>query len=200
MYQEPETAQEDAFILQHRETIARCAAYLFKRFPVDGLTLDDFKVEVAIAFLQAKRQFNPEKGCTIVNFAQLVARRQIINLWKPAERRKKNLVISSSYEQPHANDVYWLPLIERIADADAVIPGQQYCVTDFQEAQLQNCKNFLLLCSRLERAVLGLIFVDARTYEETAQELKVKPKSVDNAISRINRKIKFYLEKLKNER
>ena len=85
-------------------------------------------------------------------------------------------------------------LIERLLD---VICGTR--VTDPEELII-NKEEFMSLedkmgeiLSDLERKVL-MLYLDGRSYQEIAVDLKRHVKSIDNALQRVKRKLERYLE------
>jgi RNA polymerase sporulation-specific sigma factor len=178
------TGDQDALaqLLDRYRGFARAKARSY--FLVGG-DREDIVQEGMIGLYKAVRDFAPEAGSSFRSFAELCVTRQILTAIKTATRQKHApLNTYISFDRPHDDDP------ERtVGEALAVEEGGdplEMLVENDELAQLQAAFDEVL--SGLEADVLQL-YVDGRSYQEIAQLLGRRTKSIDNALQRIKRKL-----------
>jgi RNA polymerase sporulation-specific sigma factor len=153
---------------------------------------DDLLQEGLIGLYKAVRDFRTDKETSFRSFAELCVTRQIITAIKTATRFKHaplNTYVSFSHT-PAGQE----------ADADCTLgdalPGPAVedpasCVISTEELQsLLECLGTTL--SPLESQVLTC-YLEGRSYEEIGAALECDPKTVDNALQRVKRKVLAHL-------
>ena len=153
---------------------------------IAGADSDDVIQEGMIGIFKAIRDYDPEGGASLKTFVELCVNRQIITAIRSANKQGNRVLSESvSLDEPDA-----APLYKDVPDTDAVDPAAQAMLRE----QVQ----------RLERDVRQLLspfefevwehLRQGLTYREIATLLHKAPKSVDNSIQRIRRKLKGYME------
>jgi RNA polymerase sporulation-specific sigma factor len=153
----------------------------------------DLIQEGTIGLFKAVRDFRADKETSFRSFAELCITRQIITAIKTATRYKHaplNTYVSFSHV-PAGQD----------ADADCTLgdalPGPAVddpatCVISTEELQsLLSCLGSAL--SSLESQVLTG-YLEGRSYEAIGEALGCDPKTVDNALQRVKRKVLAHLQ------
>ena len=178
------TGDQDALaqLLDRYRGFARAKARSY--FLVGG-DREDIVQEGMIGLYKAVRDFAPDAGSSFRSFAELCVTRQILTAIKTATRQKHApLNTYISFDRPQDDDP------ERtVGEALAVEEGGdplEMLVENDELAQLQAAFDEVL--SGLEADVLQL-YVDGRSYQEIAQLLGRRTKSIDNALQRIKRKL-----------
>ncbi|MGF7049752.1 RNA polymerase sporulation-specific sigma factor [Paenibacillus sp. DS2015] len=156
-----------------------------------GADREDIVQEGMIGLYKSIRDFRGDKQSSFKAFAELCITRQIITAIKTATRQK-HIPLNS-----------YISLDKPIYDEDSdrtlldVICGSQICDP---EELIINQEEFIGLedkmaeiLSDLERKVL-MLYLDGRSYQEIAVDLKRHVKSIDNALQRVKRKLERYLE------
>ena len=154
---------------------------------------NDLIQEGTIGLFKAVRDFRADKETSFRSFAELCITRQIITAIKTATRYKHaplNTYVSFSHV-PAGQD----------ADADCTLgdalPGPAVddpatCVISTEELQsLLSCLGSAL--SSLESQVLTG-YLEGRSYEAIGEALGCDPKTVDNALQRVKRKVLAHLQ------
>ena len=154
---------------------------------------DDLVQEGMIGLYKAVRDFRADKETSFRSFAELCVTRQIITAIKTATRFKHaplNTYVSFSHT-PAGQE----------SDVDCTLgdalPGPAVddpitCVISTEELQsLLSCLGSTL--SKLESQVLTC-YLEGRSYEEIGDLLGCDPKTVDNALQRVKRKVLTHLQ------
>ena len=161
-----------------------------------GADKEDIIQEGMIGLFKAVRDFDVNKQAQFRSFAELCVTRQIITAIKSATRQKHiplNTYVSLSkpvYEDESEKTLLDLISMEYIMDPEQIFINQESL------GIIENRINESL--SSFERSVLEL-YINGKTYHEIAEILSKEPKSIDNAIQRIKRKIAKQLEIIKKE-
>lgn len=161
-----------------------------------GADKEDIIQEGMIGLFKAVRDFDINKQAQFRSFAELCVTRQIITAIKSATRQKHiplNTYVSLSrpvYEDESEKTLLDLISMEYIMDPEQIFINQESL------GITENRINESL--SSFERSVLEL-YINGKTYHEIAEILSKEPKSIDNAIQRIKRKIAKQLEIIKKE-
>lgn len=158
-----------------------------------GADREDLIQEGMIGFFKAIRDYDSEKNSAFLPFAEVCILRQILTAIKQATRLKHGPL--NSYESLYD------PVFEGEGDSDrqlveilragsALDPEELYLKQEFTEAFEEAVKNEL---TPFERDVLTR-FLNGMSYAKIAEELGRTPKSVDNALQRIRKKLEKLLK------
>jgi RNA polymerase sporulation-specific sigma factor len=160
-----------------------------------GADHEDIVQEGMIGLYKAIRDFNPEKQASFHAFTELCVKRQIITAIKTATRQKhvplNNYVSLNKPLYGDESDRTLLDVIEgRVVNPEEMFIGQE------DMAHIQEKLSSSL--SDLERKVLDA-FLQGKSYQEIAEALGRHPKSIDNALQRVKKKLVFYINKRQND-
>jgi RNA polymerase sporulation-specific sigma factor len=146
---------------------------------------EDIVQEGMIGLYKAVRDYADGHGASFRSFAELCITRQILTAIKTATRQKHSPLNSYvSFDRPHDDDPEHT-LGESLAVEVAADPLERIVEDDDLRA-LQDTFDEVL--SGLETEVLQL-YIEGRSYQEIAQQLGRRVKSIDNALQRIKRKL-----------
>lgn len=154
-----------------------------------GADREDLCQEGLIGLTKAVRDFDPDNGASFAAFADLCITRQILTAIKMATRLKHSpLNTYVSYDRPHEADPN-----RTVADTLAVQEGADPLEALLADDGIRTVMRVVHeVLSGLETQVLRL-YVDGRSYQEIADLLGRRTKSIDNAIQRIKRKLEPHL-------
>lgn len=151
---------------------------------------EDLIQEGLIGLFKAVRDYRPEREASFRSFAELCVTRQIITAIKTAARNKHSpLNTYVSFSNTRAGSEQETTLADVLPDDPVTDPINQAISTE-ELTSLIECLGRVL--SPLEREVLAM-YLEGRSYEEVAERLKCNPKSVDNALQRVKRKVETHL-------
>ena len=151
-----------------------------KKFSFCKTETEDLFQEGVMGLLSAARTFNDSFEVKFSSYASTCVERCLINVLK-SEKRKKCF--------PEGNLVYIEDSDLDIISGEVSTPESLFIVKESLEQKKSQLKSIL---SDLEFKVTFL-YLDGCTYTEIANKLLISPKSVDNAMQRIKRKLrKFY--------
>lgn len=160
-----------------------------------GADREDIIQEGMIGLYKSIRDFRSDKLSSFRAFAELCITRQIITAIKTATRQK-HIPLNS-----------YVSLNKPIYDEDSdrtlldVISGSK--ITDPEELIISREEFYDIeekmgeILSSLEWKVL-MSYLEGKSYQEIAVDLKRHVKSIDNALQRVKRKLERYLEKREN--
>ncbi|MFC4765966.1 RNA polymerase sporulation sigma factor SigH [Effusibacillus consociatus] len=156
-----------------------------------GADREDIVQEGMIGLYKSIRDYRDDKLTSFKAFAELCITRQIITAIKTATRQK-HIPLNSyvSLDKPiydEDSDRTLLDVIcgSRVSDPEELLINQE----EFVDIELKMGE----ILSDLERKVL-MLYLDGRSYQEIAVDLKRHVKSIDNALQRVKRKLERYLE------
>lgn len=156
-----------------------------------GADREDIVQEGMIGLYKAIRDFRPDKLSMFRAFAELCITRQIITAIKTATRQKHiplNSYISLSkpvYEEESDRTLIDVIIEDKISDPEQLmIDKEEYRVMEHRMGEV---------LSDLEWDVLRK-YLDGKSYQEIAEGLNRRVKSIDNALQRVKRKLEKYLE------
>lgn len=162
-----------------------------------GADREDIIQEGMIGLYKAIRDFRCDKLSSFRAFAELCITRQIITAIKTATRQK-HIPLNSyvSLNKPiydEDSDRTLLDVISgtKITDPEELIISREE-FDDIEEKMGQ-------ILSSLEWKVL-MSYLEGKSYQEIAVDLKRHVKSIDNALQRVKRKFEKYLENRDEER
>ena len=188
MAQEGSETAEEILIEKYKGLVKNKA----KTYYITGADSEDVVQEGMIGLFKAIRSFDVSKQTAFKTFADTCVNSQIISAIKKANRKRHK------------------PLNESVSLNKEVDDGtQDISVGDILQASMDNDPEALLLLqevvdylktydsglfSKFEREV-WIEKVKGKNCMESAEQLDRSPKSVDNALQRIKKKIVAYLEK-----
>ncbi len=156
-----------------------------------GADREDIIQEGMIGLYKAIRDFRSDKLASFRAFAELCITRQIITAIKTATRQK-HIPLNSyiSLNKPIYEDDSERTLLDIISNARVSDP-EEMVINREELGDIEEKMGEIL--SDLEWKVL-MAYLDGRSYQEIAVELKRHVKSIDNALQRVKRKLERYLE------
>lgn len=175
--------QATEFILAKYKNLVRARAKLYY---LAGADKEDLVQEGMIGLFKAIRDFDATYQASFRGFAEMCIKRQIITAVKTAARMK-HLPLNSyvSLSSPVYEDESERTLVDLLAERDAIDPEEMILRREKAEALESEIAQKL---SSLEQTVLSL-YLGGMNYQEIAVELDRTPKSIDNALQRIKRKL-----------
>ena len=188
MAQEGSETAEEILIEKYKGLVKNKA----KTYYITGADSEDVVQEGMIGLFKAIRSFDADKQAAFKTFADTCVNSQILSAIKKANRKRHR------------------PLNESVSlNKEADDEKHDISVGDIMHASMDNDPEALLLLqevvdylktydsglfSKFEREV-WVEKLKGRNYMEIAERLGRSPKSVDNALQRIKKKIVAYLEK-----
>lgn len=160
-----------------------------------GADREDIIQEGMIGLYKAIRDFKGDKLSSFRAFAELCITRQIITAIKTATRQK-HIPLNSyvSLNKPIYDEDSDRTLLDILSGAkitdpeELMINREEYDDIEFKMGEI---------LSDLEWRVL-MLYLEGKSYQEIALELKRHVKSIDNALQRVKRKLERYLEGREN--
>ena len=161
---------------RYRTAITRMS----RGFYLVGGDVEDIIQEGMIGFFKAIKNYDPNKEASFSTFANICMRRQIQSAIRNASTQK-NLVLSSALPiTDEENDELGIFLISDGLSPEQILTNKQIAL------ELKSCLAKEL--SMLEQKVLKL-YLAGLSYQEIADKTGQTKKSIDNALSRIKKKI-----------
>jgi len=182
---------EDAleFLINKYKNFVRAKA---RSYFLIGADREDIIQEGMIGLYKAIRDFRGDKLSSFRAFAELCITRQIITAIKTATRQKHiplNSYISLNkpiYDEDSDRTLLDVISGSKIADPEELIVSKE----EFDNIEEKMGE----ILSSLEWKVL-MYYLEGKSYQEIAIDLKRHVKSIDNALQRVKRKVERYLEK-----
>ena len=173
------------YIVQRYKNFVRSKA---RSYFLMGADKEDIIQEGMIGLYKATRDFEPGHQVNFKGFAEMCITRQIISAIKGASRQKHiplNSYISlnkPAYDDSERSLIEVLETEKNLDPQEVVINREQYAlIKEVMEAVL----------SPLEWEVLRG-YMDAKSYQEMAEEHHRSVKSIDNALQRVKKKMEVY--------
>ena len=185
MSQEGDHGAEEALINRYKDLV-RSRAHLY--FIVGGDS-EDVMQEGMIGLFKAVKGYRAGNNATFKTFASLCVNRQLVSAIKTAGRGKHQPLNSSISLDVSATDKEEGDAIENIIASPADSPEELTLVRDIIERIILNTPQFL---SKFEQKV-WTAYLAGKNYNVIAEELGRTPKSIDNAIQRIKKKVERYV-------
>ncbi|MBO5453369.1 MAG: RNA polymerase sporulation sigma factor SigH [Clostridia bacterium] len=161
-----------------------------------GADRDDIIQEGMLGLFKAIRDYKADKQASFRSFAELCVTRQMITAVKTATRQKHTPLNNYiSLNKPVYEDETERTLIDHLSmrhnsDPEVIlIDNENYTVTN------EKIKSML---SRFEYEVLEK-YINGQSYNEIAVIMDKSPKSIDNALQRIKKKVLKCLEEMKGK-
>lgn len=177
----------DYLLYQYKNFVkAKARAYFLV-----GADREDIIQEGMIGFFKAVRDYRPDRAASFHVFAELCITRQIITAIKTATRQK-HIPLNSyvSLNKPVYDEDSERTLID-VVSAEAASSPEDLLLDREKRNYLEQKMNESL--SELEWEVLTSYLQD-RSYQEIAVDLRRQVKSVDNALQRVKRKMEKMME------
>jgi RNA polymerase sporulation-specific sigma factor len=157
---------------------------------IAGADADDLVQEGMIGLYNAIRDFDVGHNTAFRAFAELCITRRILSAIKGATRQKHAPLNSYvSLDDPQRLEPEDAPLAESLPAAMGTDPAE--IVISAQEMESLR-DSMVRLLTGLEAEVLQL-YVEGSSYQEIADKLGRRAKSIDNALQRIKRKMERHL-------
>lgn len=156
-----------------------------------GADREDIIQEGMIGLYKSIRDFRGDKLASFKAFAELCITRQIITAIKTATRQKHiplNSYVSLDkpiYEEDSDRTLLDVICVSQVCDPEELVINRE----EFNGLEDKMSE----ILSELERQVL-MLYLDGRSYQEIAVDLRRHVKSIDNALQRVKRKLERYLE------
>jgi len=198
-------ATDDELVKRARAGDALATEYLLARYKnfarvkarnyfLVGADKEDIVQEGMIGLYKAIRDFRPDRQASFRAFAELCIQRQIITAIKTATRLK-HVPLNGyvSLQKPVADDAGGEDRV--LVDVIGQDPSADPVETVISREELHTMQtSFREILSGLEAEVLGL-YLEGKSYQDIANALRTKVKSIDNALQRIKRKIEQHIER-----
>ena len=149
-----------------------------------GSDNEDLMQEAMIGLYKAILSFDTKQNVSFKNFAILCVRRNILSAIKKSNSQKNkalNESLSLSDLTGDQDDNYlFVPEVVPLTDEKLI-----------EEEKLEEIKTKIVeLLSKLELEILNL-YLKGKSYDDMSKTLQISKKSVDNALSRIKKKLEF---------
>ncbi|MCL5040678.1 MAG: RNA polymerase sporulation sigma factor SigH [Firmicutes bacterium] len=156
-----------------------------------GADREDILQEGLIGLYKAIRDFRGDKLSSFRAFAELCVTRQIITAIKTATRQK-HIPLNSyvSLNKPIYDEDSDRTLLDVISGSKVSDP-EELIINREEFGNIEDKMGEIL--SDLEWQVL-MSYLDGKSYQEIAVDLRRHVKSIDNALQRVKRKLERYLE------
>ncbi|WP_040195681.1 sigma-70 family RNA polymerase sigma factor [Candidatus Soleaferrea massiliensis] len=154
--------------------------YKINRFPVRASDKEDMIQESMIAFVYAIRGYKPEKQVGFKQYALVCIQNRILSAVQ-ATMQLKQLPLQNYISLDTEDGVYTWVGEDTDGDPEALL---------IKKEELERKKQVMhALLSAFEFDVL-MLYLKGWSYEEMASKLDVAPKSIDNALQRIRKKLR----------
>ncbi len=158
-----------------------------------GADREDIVQEGMIGLFKAIRDYRSDRQSGFKAFAELCVTRQIITAIKTATRQKHTpLNTYISLNKPLFDEEYEVTLMDVLGEETKVVNPEEIMINREQFIDIGLKMEELL--SEFEGKVLSC-YLQGKSYQEIGEALGKEPKSIDNALQRIKRKIERYVDK-----
>ena len=169
---------EEALVTRYNRLVRTCARPFF----LVGGDSEDLTQEGMVGLLKAVREYDASKEASFRTFAEICIRNRLYSVLRAAAR-DKHMALNQS-----------VPLDTPFFDANSYTSGTSDLTQRDPEAYLIDREHTALLSgvrkqlSEFEAKILGY-YLDGLSCREIAETVGKPPKSVDNAVQRIRRKV-----------
>ena len=166
------------------------AKTIARKYYINGGDNEDVVQEGMIGIFKGIRSYDPEGGAGFYTFVSLCIERQIQNAVTGANREKhrplnESIPLFSEDEEGNQNDSKESEIINQMTTPEEEEPEKLALLREtFSELKALSKE----VLSPLEEEVFSGM-LQGKTYKEIAEEMSRDPKSIDNAMQRIRRKI-----------
>ena len=172
---------EEELIAKYIRLVNICARTYF----LVGGDSEDLIQEGMLGLLSAIRHYDPAKDVKFKTYAEFCIRRRLISAIKSATRFKHNpLNDYVPLESPELDE-------NNTQGMSFLRDPEEFVIARERVDEITDCLYGSL--SRFESKVLGL-YLEGMSYEEMAVHVNKTPKSVDNAVQRIRKKLAQFLK------
>ena len=163
-----------------------------RTFFLVGADHEDLVQEGMLGLYKAVCEFDSSKNASFRSFAELCITRQILTAIKTATRKKHQplntyVSLNQPVYEPGSTDRTLLDILSGMGVSD---PEEMLIGRENMEAVARDIQKKL---SPLEKQVLGL-YIEGLSYQQIGQLLHKPPKSIDNAIQRVKKKLEEHLK------
>lgn len=196
-----EMMSDEALIALYREgenhaielLVQRYKKFVRNRIRVNffiGADKDDLIQEGMIGLFKAICDYNPEKEASFKSFATLCVTRQISTAFKAVSRQKhiplnRSISLSIPINKSSDEEDEGITLMDILKNNVSPSPEEEV----ISKENVEDINEYIIKAlSDLEIQVLHL-YIDGKNYKEIAKILDKTPKSIDNALQRIKKKL-----------
>ena len=170
---------EELIVSRYRRLVRTCARPYF----LAGGDSEDLTQEGMVGLIKAVREYDAEKDASFRTFAEVCIRNRLYSVLRAAARDKhKALNQSVSLDTPDFDSNSYTSGTNNLAQRD---PEDSLIDREHTAALLSGVRKQL---SEFEAKILGY-YLDGLSCREIAETVGKPPKSVDNAVQRIRRKV-----------
>ena len=174
---------EETLVTRYTRLVRTCARPFF----LAGGDSEDLIQEGMVALIKAVREFAPDKAATFRTFAEICIRNRLYSVLRASARDKhKALNQSISLDTPDFDSNSYTSGTSNLAQRN---PEENLIDREHTAALLSGVRKQL---SEFEAKILGY-YLDGLSCREIAEAVGKPPKSVDNAVQRIRRKVAQHL-------
>ena len=180
-----DAAAADVLLARYKDAVRVKA----KKYFMLGGEQDDVIQEGMIGLFKAVQTFDPEGGASFKTYMTICVHNQILNAIEAAATRRhaplnSSLSLDDLADEGEDGALSWLNIPADVSSN----PAEQAI---FAEAMGLILSDESKLLSPMEKQVARML-ADGKSYREIADALERSPKSVDNTIQRIRRKLKDF--------
>ncbi len=151
---------------------------------------EDMIQEGMIGLYKAVRDYLPDKQASFRSFAEICITRQMITAIKTATRQKHQPLNSYvSLSRPAYDENSDQTLADLVLGSSCMNPEELIINKESYDACEAAISKAL---SKLEHKILSL-YLQGKSYQEISQQIGKSPKSIDNALQRVKRKLERIL-------
>ena len=176
----------EEYLIRKYKGLARVKA---QHYYITGGDREDVIQEGMIGIFKAIRDYDGGGEASFRTFVDLCVTRQILTAVDQANRQKHQILNNSVSLSEPGEDADALPLVERLVAGENADPEALAMLNEVVDGLTADG---VTVFSALENRVWAMMR-QGMSYREIAEKLGRSPKSVDNAIQRIRKKIYQYL-------
>ena len=172
-------AAEELLVTRYNRVVRTCARPFF----LAGGDSEDLTQEGMVGLIKAVREFDADKEASFRTFAEVCIRNRLYSALRASAREKHQALNQSvSLDTPDFDSNSYTSGTSSLAQRD---PEDSLIDREHTAALLSGVRKQL---SELEAKILGY-YLDGLSCREIAETVGRSPKSVDNAVQRIRRKV-----------
>ncbi|MBP3888941.1 MAG: RNA polymerase sporulation sigma factor SigH [Cellulosilyticum sp.] len=196
-----ENLSDEALIILYKDGVTGAIDELIKRYKklvrnrirvnfLVGTDKDDLIQEGMIGLFKAICDYNPEKEASFKSFATLCVTRQISTAFKAVSRQKhiplnRSISLSIPVNKSSDEEDEGVTLMDVLKNNISLTPEDEV----ISKENVDDIHEYIdRVLSALEVQVLH-IYMEGKNYREIAEILGKSPKSIDNALQRIKKKL-----------
>ena len=176
------TEAEELLLKRYTVVVKREVRFLF----LVGAETEDLMQEAMIGLIKAIREFNPEEKASFHTYATSCIRNQIRSAIRAANRKKHQPLNEYLSFYTDSEEIDGQTLLQRFTSGREADPEQILIRKEEQKEQDERIRTSL---SPMERKV-ALYYLEGMSYARIAEQLGKSERSVNNALTRIRRKLK----------